>query len=105
MWPARWAAAAGAITYSTSSTGVCSVDPNAGSVSFTGAGPCVIDASAAANGDYAASTTDATLTITVSLGAQTVSFSNGTRRGGGDRLGDLARHHLCGQRGGQRRRA
>ena len=47
-------------------------------MSFTGAGPCVIDASAAANGDYAASTTDATLTITVSLGAQTVSFSNGS---------------------------
>ena len=68
----------GTITYSlgTGSSG-CSVNSGSGAVSFSGAGTCIIDAAAGANGQYAASTTDATLTITVLL-AQTVGFSNGT---------------------------
>ena len=56
--------AGGAITYSTTSSN-CQVASN-GDVTFSGSGSCVIDASAAAIGSYAASTTDATLTIAVS---------------------------------------
>ncbi len=68
----------GAITYSIGSgSNGCTVDPSSGAVTFTPAGTCVVDAAAAANGNYGASTSDATLTI-ADLQSQTVSFTNGT---------------------------
>jgi hypothetical protein len=67
----------GTITYSTSSAG-CSVGPSSGAVTFTSPGSCVIHAAAAANGNYAASTTDATLTITVSRAIHVNSMVGGT---------------------------
>jgi hypothetical protein len=68
----------GAITYSIGSgSNGCSVDPSSGAVTFAAVSTCVVDAAAATNGNYAASTSDATLTIAV-LQPQTVSFINGT---------------------------
>ncbi len=70
----------GTVTYSLDPTSShCSVDPNTGAVSFTGAGTCVIDAGAAANGLYAASTANATLTITVSPAAVSLTSAKPAR--------------------------
>ena len=69
----------GTVTYSLGSgSSGCSVNATSGAVSFSTPGTCVIDAAAAANGIYSASTADAALTITVKAAPQTVSFTNGS---------------------------
>ena len=86
----------GAITYAvTSANGTgCSVNASNGAVStFTsvGTGPCVITATVAANGNYAAGSS--TLSITVNGSTPTVTFTNGTRhRAQPDRLCHLRQH-------------
>src|SRR6202044_2171191 len=62
----------GAIPYSTTSAG-CTVNATTGAVTFTSLASCVIKATAAAHGTYAAGS--ATLTITVTGQTATVIFT------------------------------
>ena len=71
----------GAITYAvTSANGTgCSVNSSTGAVTginSVGTGPCVVTASVAASGNYAAGSS--TLSITVNKATPTVTFTNGT---------------------------
>ncbi len=62
-----------AVSFSTTSTGICSVTGS--TVSFTGVGSCVIDADQAGDANYSAAAQQ-TQTITVGKGSETVSFTS-----------------------------
>ncbi len=65
----------GAISYSTTSpnTSGCSVDPSTGVLTYIAAGSCTVTATAAGNATYASAST--TVTFTISLAAQTITWS------------------------------
>ena len=64
----------GTVSYSIVNAGTtgCTVDSSTGVVSFTGAGSCVVRASVAASGDYAADSVD--VTFAIDKATQSVSF-------------------------------
>ncbi|MBV5279789.1 MAG: hypothetical protein J0651_00475, partial [Actinobacteria bacterium] len=57
-------ASSGAITYTSSSTDVATIDSNSGVITIVGTGTSTITATQAANGNYATASTTATLTVT-----------------------------------------
>ena len=64
-----------AVSYTSNSTGICTVGATTGVVSFVSAGTCSITAAQAGNSTYAAATS-VTDTFAVSLATQTITFTN-----------------------------
>ena len=65
-------ASSGAITYTSGTTGTATINSGTGVIALVGVGTTVITATQAANGNYAASSTTITLTVTVALPAGAV---------------------------------
>lgn len=71
--PAATASSGLAVTYSTTTTGVCTVT-GGGSIAFVAAGPCAITASQAGNATYTAAS-PVTVTFAVTPGINTITFN------------------------------
>ncbi len=63
----------GAITFASTTTGVCTINSSTGVITFVTAGSCVVTADAGATTDYADSGTT-NFTLTINKAAQTVAF-------------------------------
>src|ERR1019366_7427162 len=63
----------GAITFASTSLGVCTIDPSSGLITFVTAGTCTVTADAAENTSYLDSGTT-TFTLSIGKSAQSVAF-------------------------------